>query len=104
MAELNYSWQEQMAVVLARELRDEDVIAVGGAVHQIPFAAVMLARELYVPSITIQLTSGLINPVLSSLPSKAGDYRFLITEAESQFIFHDAFTMSENGPLDVFFL
>lgn len=73
MSEVPYSPAELMAVVLARELRDGEVVVMG-AVPALPLAACRLARRLHAPNLWyIVGGSGAVNPEPEVLPASSCD-------------------------------
>ncbi|MBI4287695.1 MAG: CoA synthetase [Chloroflexi bacterium] len=100
--EKGYTWAEQMVVVLARELRDDDVVIVGGARHDIPCGAAMLAKRLYVPDMTLLTTGQFVNPVLPPLEYSGHTTVLFSKEADALFGGYEVFEVSERG-LSVFF-
>lgn len=100
--EKGYTWAEQMVVVLARELRDDDIIIVGGARHDIPFGAAMLAKRLYVPDMTLLTTGQFVNPSLTPLEYSGHTAVLFSKEADARFAGYEIFELSERG-LSVFF-
>jgi glutaconate CoA-transferase subunit B len=99
--EPDYSPDELMTVVLARELRDGD-LAVTGASSLVPVAACLLAQQLHAPNMTLILPSGVVNPAPGRLYRSASDGRW-VTGAEAVGTGYDLFEMSENGRLSVMF-
>lgn len=96
MQKADYHWAEQMVAVLARDLQDDDVITVGGVNNTIAFAAVQLARILYVPNITLMFSRGYINPPLVPIRF-SGNYSGIFTrEGEAKTTVYDIFEHSEN--------
>lgn len=68
-----YSALELMAIVMARELRDGEVVVMG-AVPALPMAACRLARALHAPNLSyIVGGSGTVNPVPDGLPASSCD-------------------------------
>lgn len=68
-----YSTLELMAVVLARNLQDGEVVVMG-AVPALPLAACRLARALHAPTLWyIVGGSGTVNPAPDSLPASSCD-------------------------------
>lgn len=102
-ADLKFTWAEQIAVVLARELRDEDTVSVGGARHDIPYAAVSLARRLYVPNMTIFTTSLFWNPELPPLRHSGQLASAFTLMADGRGTGYDIFESTEKGVTTVFF-
>ncbi len=73
MSEAGYSPAELMAVVLARDLRDGEVVVMG-AVPALPLAACLLARRLHAPGLWyIVGGSGAVNPEPDVLPGSSCD-------------------------------
>jgi len=97
-----YTWAEQMVVVLARELRSDDVVIVGGARHDIPFGAAMLAKMLYVPDMTLLTTGQFVNPPMLPLEYSGHTTVLFSKEADALFGGYEVFEISETG-LSVFF-
>jgi glutaconate CoA-transferase subunit B len=96
-----YSQNELMTVLLARELRNED-LAVTGASSLVPVAACLLAQRMHAPDLTLITPAGVVNPRPSKLYRSASDGRW-VEGAEAIGNAYDLFEMSENGRLDVMF-
>jgi glutaconate CoA-transferase, subunit B len=96
-----YSNDELMTVLLARELRNED-LAVTGASSLVPVAACLLAQIMHAPDLTLITPAGVVNPAPSRLYRSASDGRW-VEGAEAIGTAYDLFEMSENGRLDVMF-
>jgi glutaconate CoA-transferase, subunit B len=96
-----YSNDELMTVLLARELRNED-LAVTGASSLVPVAACLLAQIMHAPDLTLITPAGVVNPASSRLYRSASDGRW-VEGAEAVGTAYDLFEMSENGRLDVMF-
>ena len=62
---LNYSYQELMAIVFCRDMKDGEIGAAGGAAA-IPMAAMRLAQETHAPNLIIA-GEGLCNPKPAAL-------------------------------------
>jgi glutaconate CoA-transferase, subunit B len=97
----SYSNDELMTVLLARELRNED-LAVTGASSLVPVAACMLAQIMHAPDLTLITPAGVVNPAPPRLYRSASDGRW-VEGAEAVGTAYDLFEMSENGRLDVMF-
>lgn len=100
-ADATWSAEELMTVVMARELRNDD-LAVTGASSLVPVAACLLAQQLHAPDLTLILPSGVVNPSPGQLYRSASDGRW-VTGAEAIGSGYDLFEMSENGRLTVMF-
>ena len=101
---LRYTWAEQMVVVLARDLRNEDIILVGGARHDIPFAAAMLAKYMHAPDMTLLTTGQFANPKLTALHFSGHTSVMYSNEADALFDGYEVFELSEReGALSCFF-
>lgn len=101
---LRYTWPEQMVVVLARDLRNEDRILVGGARHDIPFAAAMLAKYTHAPDMTLITTGQFVNPKLTALHFSGHTSVVYSTEADAIVDGYEVFELSESeGALSCFF-
>jgi len=103
-SELGYTWAEQSVVVLARDLKNEDVVLVGGARHDIPFAAAMLAKYLHAPDMTLLTTGQFVNPKLTALHYSGHTSVIYSQEADAVFDGYEVFEVSEReGALSCFF-
>ncbi|MBI4288093.1 MAG: CoA synthetase [Chloroflexi bacterium] len=100
---LKFTWAEQIVCVIARDLRDEDSVQVGGARHDIPYAAVSLARLLYAPDMTIFTTSLFWNPELPPLRHSGQLASAFTLMADAKGSGYDIFESSEKGVATVFF-
>jgi glutaconate CoA-transferase, subunit B len=98
---VEFSADELMTVLLARELRNGE-LAVTGASSLVPVAACLLAQQLHAPDLTLVLPSGVVNPRPGRLYRSASDGRW-VAGAEAVGSGYDLFEMSENGRLDVMF-
>ncbi|MFQ5554790.1 MAG: CoA-transferase subunit beta [Acidimicrobiia bacterium] len=68
-----YSPTELMAIVIAREFRDGEVVVMG-AVPALPMAACMLARAMHAPGLSYLVGgSGTVNPDPDALPDSSCD-------------------------------
>jgi glutaconate CoA-transferase subunit B len=73
----SYSTTDVMAVALARELRDGEVVVMG-AVPALPLLACRLARSLHAPSLNYVVGgSGAVNPQLPVLTTQSCDPRLV---------------------------
>jgi glutaconate CoA-transferase subunit B len=97
----DFSLDELMTVLLARELRDGD-LAVTGASSLVPVAACLLAQRTHAPNLTLITPAGVVNPQPARLYRSASDGRW-VEGAEAVGTAYDLFEMSENGRLDVMF-
>lgn len=94
---------EWMACVMARQLRDGDVVGLGAA-SQIPMAAVKLARAMHAPNLWwLCGGSGAVNSELPLLLDSAADYRNLFG-AEYRYGMEDAVDFQMRGRATVAFL
>jgi len=96
--ELEYSYQELMAIVFARDMRDGEIGACGGAAG-VPMAAMRLAQEMHAPDLIIA-GDGLCNtkmPTLSFLPISED----MSVEAIEDF--YDIFELSDGRGIDFWF-
>lgn len=98
-----FTWAEQIVCVIARDLRNDDSIQVGGARHDIPYAAVSLARLLYVPDMTVFTTSLFWNPELPPLRHSGQLASAFTLMADGKGTGYDIFESSEKGVAKVFF-
>lgn len=96
MVKGDYHWAEQMVVVLARDLNDDDVVMVGGAHHTIAFAAVQLARRLYFPNMTLLFSRGYVNPQIIPLRFSGHISGIFSQRAEAKIGGYEIFELSEN--------
>lgn len=103
VANSKFTWAEQIVCVIARELLNDDSIQVGGARHDIPYAAVSLARQLYVPDMTIFTTSLFWNPELPPLRHSGQLASAFTLMADGKGTGYDIFESTEKGVAKVFF-
>ena len=94
-----YSYQELMAVIFARDLQDGEVGV--AAYYPAPFAACLLAQRMHAPNLTFWSPSLFVNPKPNQLYSTGNDYRTL-RGADAIADFYDVFEYSERG-VDFFF-
>ena len=99
----DYSWAEQMVVIFARDIKDNDIAMMGGARHDIPFAAVMLAKNLYCPNLTTITTGCYINPKLTAMHYSGHTSVLYSKEADGMITGYDIFEVSERGYISFFF-
>jgi glutaconate CoA-transferase, subunit B len=92
----------QMAVALARLLRDGESVFFGVA-SPLPMVAALLARRLHAPSLTILTIPGGVDPSPSTLPLSTVDPRLLVG-APALITLADIFDLSARGRLDTAFL
>lgn len=62
---MNYSASEMLAILLSREVRDDEVSACG-ALSQIPAAGLLLAKELHAPNAELIILNSIFNPFRTS--------------------------------------
>ena len=93
---------EQMAVALARLLRDGETVFFGVA-SPLPMVAALLARRLHAPRLTILDIVGGVNPAPGSLPVSTVDPR-LLDGSSALVTLADVFDLSARGRLDTAFL
>jgi glutaconate CoA-transferase subunit B len=90
-----------MAAVIARNLRDGEVVVMG-ANSMVPLAGARLAQLTHAPNLSIIAgASGGINPLLEPLAPSSGDYANLVAEAAVPF--PDVLLLHMGGRCDVFF-
>ncbi len=95
-AENNWTPAELIACVLARNLADGDLAAVGAA-SQIPMAAIKLARRMHAPNLCWMCGgSGAINSELPELLPSTADYRNLFG-AEYRYSMEDVVDLEIRG-------
>jgi glutaconate CoA-transferase subunit B len=94
--------REAMAVSLARELRDGDVVVAGGVRSAVPMAAVFLAQRTHAPNIALVMGMGVVNPRPDRIWPSAGDPRYA-EHCEGLVSMDDIFEMAETGAFDVAF-
>ncbi len=94
---------ERIACVLARQLEDEEIAALGAA-SQLAMAAVKLARRMHAPNLSwLCGGSGAINSQLPLLLESAADYRNLFG-AEYRYSMEDAVDLQMRGRISTAFL
>jgi glutaconate CoA-transferase subunit B len=93
---------EQMAVALARLLRDGETVFFGVA-SALPMVAALLARRLQAPNLSILTIAGGVNPAPSDLPLSTVDPR-LLDGSRALVTLADIFDLSARGRLDTAFL
>jgi len=94
---------ELMACILARNIADGEIAALGAA-SQVPMAAVKLARRMHAPNLSWFCGgSGAINSELPLLLESAADYRNLFG-AEYRYSMEDAVDLQMRGRPDIVFL
>jgi len=72
---VEYTRQEMMAFVAAREIRNEDIVFCGTGISMV---AAMVARHIYAPQSIIFFETGGIDCELQELPLSVGDPRVMI--------------------------
>jgi glutaconate CoA-transferase, subunit B len=92
----------QMAVALARLLRDNETVFFGVA-SPLPMVAALLARQLHAPGLTILTIPGGIDPRPDTLPLSTVSPQ-LLNGAVAQITLADVFDLSARGRLDTAFL
>lgn len=92
----------QMAVSLARLLRDGETVFFGVA-SPLPMVAALLARRLHAPGLLILTIPGGVDPSPSVLPLSTVDPRLLVG-APALITLADIFDLSARGRLDTAFL
>ena len=92
----------QMAVALARLLRDGETVFFGVA-SPLPMVAALLARRLHAPGLVILTLPGGVNPEPSALPISTVDPR-LLAGAPAMITLADVFDLAARGRLDTAFL
>ena len=91
-----------MAAVIARELRDREVVVMG-ANSLLPLAGARLAQLTHAPNLTIIAgASGGVNTLLEPLAPSSGDYANLVAEAALPF--NEVLALQMGGRTDVFFV
>ncbi len=90
-----------MACVMARALRDGEVVVLG-ANSMLPLAATRLAQLTHAPDLTILAgAGGGVNPLVEPLVPSSGDYASLVAEAVLPF--SDVLALWMGGRTNVFF-
>lgn len=97
----DYSISELMAAYFSRNINDNWTIIIGN-VSWIPLAALMLARELYTPNISILSLGYAINP-FGKIPWDMSNYMIYKLTCEAFLNFEDVFDVEESGRVDLFF-
>jgi glutaconate CoA-transferase, subunit B len=92
----------QMAVVLARLLRDGETVFFGVA-SPLPMVAALLAKRLHAPGLTILTIAGGVDPSPAALPVSTVDPR-LLDGAAALVTLADIFDLAARGRLDTAFL
>jgi glutaconate CoA-transferase subunit B len=92
----------QMAVALARLLRDGETVFFGVA-SPLPMVAALLAKRLHAPGLVILTLPGGVNPAPSALPISTVDPR-LLEGAAAMTTLADVFDLAARGRLDTAFL
>ena len=92
----------QMAVALARLLRDGESVFFGVA-SPLPMVAALLARRLYAPGLVILTLPGGVDPEPSTLPISTVDPRLLVG-SPALITLADVFDLAARGRLDTAFL
>jgi glutaconate CoA-transferase subunit B len=92
----------QMAVALARLLRDGETVFFGVA-SPLPMVAALLARRLHAPGLVILTIPGGVDPAPSALPISTVDPGLLVG-APALITLADVFDLSARGRLDTAFL
>lgn len=88
-----------MACRLAGELRNGEVVVVGGA-SVLPMAAALLAQRTSAPDLTVITGSGAVNPSPGQLYPSGADHHYL-DSAEARLTIDDVFDHTEKGVFDV---
>jgi glutaconate CoA-transferase subunit B len=91
-----------MAVVLARELNDHEIVVSGGVRSVVPMAATFLAQRMHAPNITLLLGMGVVNPSPTRIWPTGGDERYA-TNCEAYVGLDEIFEWTEQGRIDVAF-
>lgn len=92
----------QMAVALARLLRDGEHVFFGVA-SPLPMVAALLAKRLHAPDLVILTLPGGVDPSPAQLPVSTVDPR-LIDGAAASIVLADVFDLAARGRLDTAFL
>jgi glutaconate CoA-transferase subunit B len=92
----------QMAVALARLLRDGETVFFGVA-SPLPMVAALLAKRLHAPALVILTLPGGVDPAPSALPNSTVDPRLLVG-APAMITLADVFDLAARGRLDTAFL
>ena len=92
----------QMAVALARLLRDGETVFFGVA-SPLPMVAALLAKALHAPGLVILTIPGGVDPEPGQLPLSTVDPR-LLAGATARITLADIFDLSARGRLDTAFL
>jgi glutaconate CoA-transferase, subunit B len=98
----DYTVRELMAVLLARELRDGEIVVAGGVRSAMPMAAIFLAQQLRCPDIQVVMGMGVVNPRPDRIWPSAGDFRYA-AGCEGFVSMDEIFELSEIGRFDVAF-
>jgi len=89
---MNYTLREMMAVVAAREIKNEDIVFCGTGIS---IMAAMAAKHIHAPNSVIFFETGAIDSFLEEIPVAVGDSRVMYRA-----IFHgglsDAFSVMQN--------
>lgn len=93
---------EQMAVAMARLLRNGETVFFGVA-SPLPMVAALLAKRLHAPDLTVLTIPGGVDPTPGSLPISTADPS-LMAGAASLVTLADIFDLSARGRLDTAFL
>jgi glutaconate CoA-transferase subunit B len=93
---------EVMAVVLARELRDGELVVAGGVRSAVPTAAAFLAQRSHAPNLTVILGVGIVNPRPIRIWRAAADERYA-EDCEAFIDLDEIFDLTESGAVDVAF-
>jgi glutaconate CoA-transferase, subunit B len=101
-ATANYSEGELMAIMLSREVRDNEISA-SGALSQIPAAGLLLAQELHAPNAELIILGSIFNPFKTSR-----QFHFLAQRGELGLFFvsgvqidrHGNYNLHQLGALD----
>jgi glutaconate CoA-transferase subunit B len=90
-----------MAAVMARALKDGELVVVG-ANPLLPLSAARLAQLMHAPNLNVIAgASGSVNPLLEPLAPSSGDYANLV--AEAALTFPEVMMAHMGGRADVFF-
>jgi len=88
---MTYSEAELMAVLLSREVRDDEISACG-ALSQIPAAGLLLAQALHAPNAELIILNSVFNPFRTSRP-----FHFLAQRGELGLFFVSGVQIDRHG-------
>jgi glutaconate CoA-transferase subunit B len=91
-----------MAVILARELHDGELVVSGGVRSAVPTAAAFLAQRSHAPNVTVLLGVGIVNPRPVRIWRAAADERYA-DHCEAFIDLDEIFDLTESGAVDVAF-